>query len=318
MLYSRAVEKRLKRLPDGFYYSVLLPLLALLPARAGYAAARRLGSLVARNFPAHRRLLMEKLRTHLPAEVLDGTSVAAVADEFYRILVAEDFDAFHYPKWNAQTIHSVFSFEGLDILDSQQHRGEGAVLVSGHVGGVSSALVALGVMGYPLTHVAREYPEEKSLPGPFYRYAMHKVALMEEKLGRPLIYAGAPDNPEGRAAAVLQAGRTLKQGGMVSMAMDVPPFRVTQVSEATFLGSRCRFPLNFVRLASDSGVPLIPFFTWRESQRWWRQVLAVQSPIQPSGDLDADLQACVSRLEEVILAHPENWFSWDSIDHFMS
>ncbi len=316
MVYSRAVEKRLKRLPDALYFAAILPLLSRLPARAGYAGMRRVGLRLAKNFPEHRSLIVEKLEQNLPPSILRTRPARKIADEFYQVLTAEDLDAYYYSSWNRENIHKVFEFQGLQHLDRQRERGEGAVLVSGHIGGVCAALVALGVLGYPVTHLAREYPEDDSLSRPFYRFALKKVAWMEEKLERPLIYAGAPGNLEKRARTVLEASRALKQGQFVSMAIDIPPFRVSQGTLVRFLGKDCRFPSNFAQVASDCGVPLIPYFTWRDPKRWWRQILTIQPPIAPSDEIATEVQDCVTRMETVILEHPEHWFAWDSIDHF--
>ncbi len=318
MLYSAAVERRLKRLPDRLYFAGLLPLLSRFPPPLGYRMIRWLGRRVARSFPEHRLLLSEKLQTYLPGEVLHETAAEQLADEHYQILVSEDLDAFFFPRWNRVNLSRFFSFDGLDYLEAQRTQGRGAVLFTGHVGGVCAALVALGVLGFPVTHLAREYPEDDSFPSAFYRYALRKVNWMEQQLGRSLIYAGAPKDPESRAATVMAAAQALRKGQLVSMAIDVPPSRAGQGVEVDFLGRRCRFPVNFVKLAHDCRVPLIPYFILRDRTRWWRQQLIVQEPIQPGRGVGESLQACVARLEGIVVARPEHWFAWDSVDHFLA
>ncbi len=314
----RRVEERFKRLPDGLYFSGLLPLLSRLPPRFGYAAARLAGGAIGRNFPDHRQLVEDRLERHLSAAVRKGRSSREIAAEFYRVMAAEDLDAYLYPRWNRDNIERYFRFEGLEHLDDQVERGEGALLVTAHLGAVCAAVVALGALKYPVTHLAREYPEDDSLPPAFHAFALRKVRWMQEKFVQPMIFAGAPDNPEGKARAVMETAAALERGRFVSMAMDIPPFRVSQGVRVSFLGRPCVFPANFVQIAARCGVPLIPYFTHRRARQTWKHQLTVQAPIRPTGDPAADLQACVERLEAAVLAHPEQWFAWDSIDHFLA
>ncbi|MFQ5741072.1 MAG: lysophospholipid acyltransferase family protein [Acidobacteriota bacterium] len=309
------MEDRFRRLPDRFYFSGLLPALSLLPRRQGYFMARMLGRHFSRTHPIARERIVRSLCQAIGSKPPGFENCEVIARDFFENLSCEDLDAFYYPFWKEGNLHDYFAFEGLENLDRAEREGRGALLLTGHVGAVCAALVALGLKGYRVTHLAREYAGERSLPAPFRAYALKKVTWIESKIGRPLIYADARDR-SGSSEAVLRIYQALLDNQMVSMAIDVHPEWVQDTATVTFLGRRARFATNLVRLAHRCQAPVIPYFIIRDRRDWWRHRLWVAPPLELTGNLDQDLQTCIDQLAETIRRHPEQWFSWDSLSHF--
>ena len=238
-----------------------------------------------------------------------------VALTFFQHLTCEDLDAYHYLRWSRAKLDRVFSFDGLQYLDDVLERGRGALLATGHFGAPCAALVGLGIQGYPITHVSREYRTDPSIPSAFRAYSLGKLRRIEQRIGRPLINAiGSDDLPA--YETVLEVLKQLRQNQLVSMAIDVNPNLVEDGMTAQFLGRPSRFSSNLVRLATQSQTPIIPYFILRDGRDWSRFRISLRPPISMSGDIEGDLQICVDCLEEVILQHPEQWFIWDSLSHF--
>ncbi len=238
-----------------------------------------------------------------------------VALTFFQHLTCEDLDAYYYLRWRRAKLDRVFSFEGLQHLDDVLERGRGALLATGHFGAPCAAVVGLGIKGYPITHVSREYQSDPSIPSAFRAYSLDKLRRIEQRIGRPLINAiGGDDLPSHEA--VLQILKQLRQNQLVSMAIDVSPNLVEDGMNAQFLGRRSRFSSNLVRLAAQSQTAIIPYFILRDGRDWSRFRISLRPPISMSGNIEGDLQVCVDRLEEVVRQHPEQWFIWDSLSHF--
>lgn len=264
----------------------------------------------------HREEILGNLRQTLFRECSDPNRARQVCREFFDLLGMEDLDAFYYRSWNPSNLERFFALEGVENLDRALQQGKGAILLTAHLGSLCAAIVALGIRGYPITHVARGYPEEQSLPAPFLAYALRKISWMESQIGRPLIYAPAGNDPVSSARSALEILGALKKNQLVSMAIDVLPEMVRETAPVRFLDSLGRFPTNLVRIAHESQSPVIPYFPLRKKREWEKQRIRIFPPLQLSGSLSEDLQQCVRQLEEMIRTHPEHWFSWDALARF--
>ncbi len=311
--YHAGVEKRLRRLPDQFYFFGLLVALAALPRRTAYRLARNLGQSLERRHPANRHAILNSLRALSP-EATPGR-LSLMARSCFEHIACEDLDSYYYPFWSGRNLDGYFDVSGLRHLDHALAQGKGAILLTGHLGAVCAGMVGLGILGYPIHHVARDYRSDKSIEPAFRSFALLKVGWMESKMGRPLIYAHSGDNPN-LAAAVLRIKPALTNNELVSMAVDVNPTWVNDAIPVSFLGRRCRLTSSLVRLAYDCQCPIIPYFNLRHSRSWFRHRLEVLPELELSGDLQQDVQRCADQLQTVIHRDPAQWFSWDSLTQF--
>ena len=60
---------------------------------------------------------------------------------------------FHYHRLHSGNLAEVIEFDGLDLLNETLKLGNGCLLIHGHIGPSQLPLVALGVMGYPMTQI---------------------------------------------------------------------------------------------------------------------------------------------------------------------
>ncbi len=307
------MERRFRHLPDRLYFFGLLAGLAALPRRPAYRLARRLGRRLERIHPQTREAILGNLRL-MPGDeaALDPGSVV---QSYFEHVACEDLDAYYYPFWNLRNLGAYFDLAGLAHLDEALSQGRGGILLTGHLGTVCAGMVALGVLGYPVRHVARDYGSDTAIEPAFRQFALLKLRWMESKMGRPLIYAHRGDNPN-LASAVLEIKRALSANQLVSMALDVDPAWVNDSVPVRFLGRDCRLTSSLVRLAHECRSPIIPYFNIRQPESGFRHQLKVGPGLELSGRVDQDVQRCAQRLEAVIQQDPAQWFSWDSLSHF--
>ncbi len=231
-------------------------------------------------------------------------------------MICEDLDYYYYPAWRGDRLDRIFTFAGTEHLDEALSNGRGVFLLTGHVGGICAALVALSRRGYPVTHITRDYQGDDSILPAFRTFGIAKVDRVESIMGRKMIHATSHvgDTAHRAALAIRQA---LQQNQAVSMALDVDPRLVPDSQAAEFLGLPARFASNLVRLAQLNQTPVVPYFVLRDSKEWHRQRIVLQPPLSLTGEVSDDLQSCLDVLAEVIKKHPEQWFAWDSLDHFL-
>ena len=307
------MERRFRRLPDRFYFFGLLAILAALPRRAAYSLARKLGRSLERRHPETREAILENLRTLSLRET--ARDLRPLVRNCFEHIACEDLDAYYYPFWSPQNLATYFDVSGLRHLDRALDQGKGAILLTGHLGAVCAGMVALGVLGYPIRHVARDYRADASIEPAFRNFALAKIRWMESKMGRPLIYTHSGDTPN-LARSVLKIKQALSNNQLVSMAIDVNPTWVNDAVSVSFLGRRCRLTSSLVRLAYDCQCPIIPYFNLRHSRSWFRHRLEVLPELELSGHLLSDVQCCADQLQTAIQGDLAQWFSWDSLGQY--
>lgn len=308
------MEKRLKRLPEGFYYFTFLPLLSQLPLSVAYRLAGCWGRRLFRSEDATREIICRNV-----ASLQNGRqwpSPESIAQSAFENLIYEDLDTYYYRTWCADNMHLFFEFEGLSHLERLVEENRGAILMSAHVGAPCGALVGLALKGFPITHVAREYSENREIPPAFRRFALRKIGMIESKLGRPLVNAIGHRSLHGHRSS-LEIVKCLKHHDLVSMALDVNPDWVSNKIAVRFFGRTAYFSPNLVRLATYAKVPIVPYFTVRDKIRPHRRTVVIQPPLSLLGNLEKNLQEAVSRFEGVLSRYPDQWFSWDSLTHFL-
>jgi lauroyl/myristoyl acyltransferase len=107
---------------------------------------------------------------------------------------------------------------------------------------------------------------------------------------------------------VLSLVTALRRGEVVAMQGDRA---LGDRGDATvpFFGAPARFPLGPFILARASGAPVIPAFCLLDEAR--RYVISLGNPIEvEAGGEDAALRHWVTLLEEMVRAHPAQWFNF--------
>lgn len=310
------MERRYKRVPDWLYFFGVLPAAALLPRKWAYRLVRRQGSHFYNCQAIHRASVIQSLQQVFDTFTPGSRDLTAIARGTFESLAFDDFEAYYFNSWNPANIDRYFKFEGLEHLERAMSQDRGVLLFTAHLGSPCSAVVAMSLKGYPLYHLVNDSPANTHFPAAFRSYARLKIKWMERRMGRRFILFRLDANSADSASAAMQAYRMLSEKQLVSMAIDVPPVWVGNKARTTFLGRRCLFPTGLVQLANLANVPVLPYFSIRDSAEPMRQTLVIQEPISLQGDLSWDLQSCIERLQQVIRDHPDQWLLWDSFETF--
>lgn len=306
---------RSKRLGEWLYYFAFLPLIAPLPTGIRQALGRRRARKRMQRREDSRRHSVANMRHYL------GYS-AGQAEETTRqafvLQLADELDSYGYHRVSPSLVSRRFQVEGEEHLDQLRGQGRGAVLATVHLGSICMAVMAMGQMGfkvYPLTHDSRN---DSSMGRPLNAHSRWRLFWIERKCGGHAIYVNLKSPSGGKALGSLEALKVLRQGGFVSMPLDIPPHLVDHALQVDFLGRRCRFPSGPVRLAALAGVPILPYFILRHEDDWTRFKLVLREPIEPSGNASQDLQRCLGQAEEMIKLSPQQWTAWDSANQFLA
>jgi len=174
---------------------------------------------------------------------------------------------------------------GLAALEAAQTEGKGAVLVSGHFGMTEAIRVALIDRGLTCATLYRPYNN------PFY----DRNFVRTYRQNGPVL----PRNPSGTRAFL----KTIRDGGLVLL---LPDQAMQGSPELSFFGVPAHTTLAPAEVALKYKVPLIPVFARRTSSGLTFEV-TFQAPI-PHTDAATMMQAYNDALEQVVRAHPEQYF----------
>jgi lauroyl/myristoyl acyltransferase len=112
-------------------------------------------------------------------------------------------------------------------------------------------------------------------------------------------------------ATLRRAIRTLRAGGIVAIAADLPARAAADGAELTFFGRRTHLLVGHARLALCTGSQMVVGASVRVGRDAYRAEMAVVPQLSPSGDRDRDqtawAQASVAMLERFIRQAPEQW-----------
>ena len=196
------------------------------------------------------------------------------------------FDFVRYPDLSVEQKDNLVTFTGIGHLEELRSSGQGAIVVTGHLGCWEVLAAALVRIGMPLKPLARPLRE----PRLNELLRRHRLAMGVETFST--------------LASPVQAIRHLSSGGFLGVLVDQ---RVKERGIVVdFLGQPTRMTEAPARLSVASGSPLVPVGVRRLSDQTHR--VSVLPPIPPgSGDIHGLTQQVATALEGLIRTAPEQW-----------
>lgn len=191
-----------------------------------------------------------------------------------------------------QELASKVHIEGEDIIINALTKQKGIVFVTAHLGNYEMAAQSVPcVLGLPLSSVAKKMRNAR---------LNRLIHNMRTRFGNQIIY---------KKGALPEMMQTLRQGGMVTILMDVS--RRFDGVEVNFFGRRATATPAAALLGLRCKSPILPAFSYRDPKG--QLISQVEPPIQikRTNDLRFDLQTntqrITDRIERAVRKHPEQW-----------
>ncbi len=270
---------------------------ASIPLDAGYWCADRVADLVYHCAPGYRGNTYANLRPVLGPQATYA-SLRATARRAFRHSARDFYDLVRLRSMSPAAIErSVTIIGSWEPFERALARGTGAIVVSAHLGSFDFALQTIAIRGYPT--VAATVPTVGRFfhDGLTYLRASKGLAVIEATRG-----------VSGRFAAALRAGTS------VILAND-RDFQRNGVP-VCFFGRRTTLPVGAVRLARETGAPIVVTICRRHGRR---QTMTIEEPLwlprtaDPDADLRRGMQELVAALERHIRASPEQWVMFQRV-----
>jgi KDO2-lipid IV(A) lauroyltransferase len=271
-------------------YRFVAALTGPLPPRAGYWLARRVGALLYVFSPRLRKVVTHNLRHVLGPEASDAELEAVVRRALVNIAKGH-YDLFRVNRLTQEEIRSLVEIEGFPDFLQVLEAGQGAVVVSAHLGNIDIVGQTPLIHGIPITGAVQHIQPER-----LFRFLLK----LRQSHGLRLLPSDG---------SMLGLFRALKRGEIVALPSDRG--FADNVRFVEFFGRPARLPEGAVRIALRTGAPLVPAFVQRRPDDTF--LLEVEPPLElsRSGDLEADVADGVKKVADVmeryISRRPEQW-----------
>jgi phosphatidylinositol dimannoside acyltransferase len=301
-------RQRLLHAVEGVaYWAAAAPVLARLPAAAGYRAACWRGDRQFRSQAAKSTELARNLRQVLGAEL--GQEAQQLTREWFRLASCEALDIKRL-RGDGRPLRRLVEIRGREHLEAALAAGKGAIVCSAHFGSFDSAFSMLGACGFPVTTIGRWQHN--------YTVGMSSAErrFWDRVYARPLRRHRNRPNVEpwaGRFEVAARAAGTLRAGEVLTVAIDAPLLDCDQdrAVEVPLLGRQARLLPGAVAIARLTGAPVLMCFMYRSAD-YRHQVLEISGPVPVDGDTVTAFGRCVAAVSAAIARHPAQWRYWAS------
>lgn len=287
-------------------YQYFLPAIAAFPPAVAWRLAALRGWIRYRARAATRRKALENL-SHAFPEMSEAERREAVRRSF-QLLSRDEMESYWFERPTA-FLRSLIGTTELEVLEKAIRQRQGVLALTGHLGCLGIFLCWTGRVG--LDHWMLFRPLE-DIPGQsraWVEFGNRRVRAMERSAGHPALPAGR--------VSYFRLRSILRRGGVITAAMDVVPWLVTQTVSVRFLGKRCRFPLGLARLYLDVR-PAVVFWSAQAdaTKPYHLHVKDLTPEVARLEDPAEVAQAFAAELERRIRQSPGDWLQWDAFHYF--
>ncbi len=195
-------------------------------------------------------------------------------------------------RWSNEEVPKHIRFDGVEHLRAALAEGRGALLLVPHMGNFELGAMALPLLGFEVSAVARPMRNPR---------IWRQVSQQRTRTGGALIQ---------QRQAAPQILRALRQGRVVVLLND-QYVRGTREVFVPFFGVRCSTAAGIALFALRTGAPVLPTYMLRDAPDHHASTICPPLNIARSGDSRRDVEEATSAYnrayEDIIRRHPEHY-----------
>jgi len=239
----------------------------------------------------HRKVALQNLVLAF-GDTKSPADIRRLARSAFSHMVCILFEIGWMPQISEKNFSRHFYIHGLHHLQAAYKKGQGVLVLTGHVGNWELAPLAAAMLGYPMSAIYRPLDFK-----PLDRFFI-------DLRGR---YGGKLHAKKNAMRPILKG---LKNRELIGILLDQNTNRSAGVF-VDFFGRPACTNKGLALLALGTGSPVIPLFLMREEDRF-RVEFGPALPLVRTGDKAKDIEASTRQynrvLEDVIRRYPEQWF----------
>jgi KDO2-lipid IV(A) lauroyltransferase len=260
-----------------------------LPLAACRAVGRVLGGIAFLGLSGQRRLTAAHLQEGLGGQV-SGAELRRIGRGVFQHLGQTFMEWLHLPAISRDRLQGLVACEGLEHLRAALAQGNGAIILTAHLGNWEVIPLYIGSLGFQATALARRlrYPEYESF-----------LIGLRGSYGVPTLARGS----------LKEVAKLLRENQIVGVLPDQDIDSLEGIY-VDFFGRPARTPVGPAALSVMTGAPILPCFLVRDGGRFR---LMIEPPvarpaIQDRTEVIAELTRAWSRVvESFIRRYPDQW-----------
>ena len=265
--------------------------LRLLPRTAARQAGASIGNLARRFLPRLREVGRQNLALAFPGKTEDERQ--RILCLVYRNLGWLLAEFCQMSKYTVQSAGTFIRYDGLEHYLAARERGQGVLVLTGHLGAWELSSYFHSLVGYPMGLVIRR------LDNPLVDRVVNRIRCLH---GNRVIHKD--DFARGLIAS-MRAGETV---GILMDTNMTPPQGVF----VPFFGMEACTASGLARVALKTEAAVVPgFLLWEQREQQYVLHFGQELTLKCTGDLDADAVAntalFTATLEQYIRSYPEQW-----------
>lgn len=260
-----------------------------LPLRVGYAVATLMGYAWFIFMKKKSRLIEQGLHTMFGGKLSQKNKKVLTRRTFENVF-KRSIEVLWYPKLTAHLCDRIFTFEGLEHLDTALQDGRGVALLHGHFGNPHMIMPALGYRGYKLNQLgSRNRPEKMRSPFMFIcnriRQKTYEIKLSyKEALPVNFVYTDR---------SMKEAIQCLRNNEVLAIAIDGR--ESTKWIEIDFLNRKALFSTGAMNLILKMNPVVLPTIVIRRGDNTHKVVLHAPMKLEFTGDKEKDIKSNTER-----------------------
>lgn len=183
------------------------------------------------------------------------------------------------------------------ILDDALARGNGVIMLTGHLGSFDTMGSAISARGYPIAALTTKTTNRFTFEFISFLRAAHHVRLIEAS-----------------SSGVREAIEWVRAGKVLCLLSDRDFF--VNGERVDFFGEPTTLPVGAVRIARDTGATIVPMFTLRQGRKHAltiEQPFVVERTADKADDVRIGMQRVIAALEGAIEIAPEQWVMFQRV-----
>jgi Kdo2-lipid IVA lauroyltransferase/acyltransferase len=270
---------------------ILVKLLGLLPRRLARQVGAGIGWLAYTATPRLRRVGLRNLALAFPEK--PEAERKSILRAMYRQLGWQLAEFCHMPGYTLESANRFIRYEGLEHYLTAKQRGQGVLVLTGHLGAWEMSSFYHSLAGYPMGMVIRK------LDNPWVNRLVNDIRTRHGNRVLP-----KDDFARGLIAA-MRAGETV---GVLMDTNMTPPQGVF----VDFFGHAACTASGVARVALRTGAAVLPgFLVWTPAEKKYVLHFLPELQLADTGDAERDAitntQMFTTALENVIRQYPEQW-----------
>lgn len=270
---------------------LLVKMLGLLPRGLARKAGAAIGGLAYAATPRLRRVGLRNLALAFPEKA--EAERESILRGMYRQLGWQLAEFCQMPSYTLERASKFIRYEGLEHYRAAKQRGQGVLVLTGHLGAWEMSSFYHSLAGYPMGMVIRR------LDNPWVNRLVNDIRTQHGNRVLP-----KDDFARGLIGA-MRAGETV---GVLMDTNMTPPQGVF----VDFFGHAACTASGVARVALRTGAAVLPgFLMWEPAEKKYVLHFLSELPLADTGDAEHDAitntQTFTTALEDVIRQYPEQW-----------